>query len=66
MLALTEEYQEEEGETVFQEKENSDMFETSNGVPAIGPWWEAAQMCVTAPVQVPMSCSQYPEERKSM
>ena len=56
MLALTEEYQEEEGETVFQEKENSDMFETSNGVPAIGPWWEAAQM----------SCSQYPEERKSM
>lgn len=36
MLALTEGYQEEEGETVFQEKENSDMFETSNGVP--GYW----------------------------
>lgn len=33
MLSLTDGYQEEEGETVFQEKENSDTLETYNGVP---------------------------------
>lgn len=36
MLSLTDGYQEEEGETVFQEKENSDTLETYNGVP--GYW----------------------------